>query len=247
MDKYHTRTTLTDKKISITIPAFNEEETIEQVVKNVLISVKHISTHFEILLVDDGSTDRTAEIAENLRSRNPERIRVIHHKTNKGFSAAMNTCYKNADGDYIFLGPADGQFDYREVVLFVRSIKNHDVVAGYRVFNEEHLYRKFNSLFFHLLAKTLFGIKLKEFSSCILYTKKVRDSITVDADSYACLFLPEFIYKSLHRGYKIGEVPIHFYARKGGKQKGTNIRMIVRTIGEMLLFKYSLMKNQSRA
>lgn len=227
------RIMLTNKKISITIPAYNEEKTIESVIKNALSSVSKLTNKYEILLVDDGSTDETSKIIDNFKKNLGNKINIIHHKKNTGFTGAMLSCYKNAKGDLIFLGPADGQFDYRELKLFVKEIKKKDIVVSYRAINEEKLYRKFYSFSYHLISKILFGIKLKEFSTCILYTKKVRNSIVIRADPFSALFLPEFIYKSIRKGYIIGEVPIHFYQRKGGTQKATNIKMIIKTLLEM--------------
>jgi len=238
---------MTNKKISVTIPAYNEQDTLQRVVEQAITEVSKLSNRVEILLVDDGSTDRTGSVIASLTHTYPRVVRSISHPKNRGFSAAMNTCYVNADGDYIFLGPADGQFDFSEVASFVRKMAGHDIVVGYRTYNEETVRRKINSFFFHLLARALFGIRLKEFSSCIMYTRNVRDTIHVQADSYACLFLPELMYRSIQKGYAIGEVPIHFYVRKGGKQKGTNIRMIVKTIYEMLRFKVELIRSTHTA
>lgn len=221
------------KKISITIPAYNEQETIEQVSRNALYFLSLLTCNFELLLVNDGSTDNTPEIMNKLKKEFKNEINIINHKRNKGFSGAMKTCYKNAQGDFIFLGPADGQFDYSELKLFVDKIKDKDIIVAYRIVNEEGLSRKFYSFCFHLISKFLFGIRLKEFSSCMLYTKKVRDSITINANPFSCLFLPEFIYKAIRRKYRIGQVPIHFYKRKGGRQNGTNFRMIIKTLLEM--------------
>lgn len=225
----------TNKKISVTIPAFNEEATIEQVVINARSAVKELSPNYELLLVNDGSTDRTGAIMISLARKFGDSMKIINHKKNMGFSGAMKSCYTNASGDLIFLGPADGQFDYSELKLFIEKIKNNDIVVAYRAINEEKIYRKFYSFFYHLISKLLFGIKLKEFSSCILYTKKVRDSIVIQADSFSCLFLTEFIYKAIRKGYRIGQVPIHFYRRKSGTQKATNFRMIIKTLSEMCI------------
>lgn len=227
---------LTNKKIAITIPAHNEDETIEFVAKNALESVKKITSRYELLLIDDGSTDKTGAIIDRLKASNPSKIRVIHNLKNKGFTGVMKSCYNNAQGDLIFLGPADGQFDYQELSLFAKAITDNDLVVAYRVMNEETFQRKFYSFFFHLLSKILFDIKLREFSTCIMYRKKVRDSISINSNDYSCLFLPEFIYKATKKGFKIGQVPIHFYKRKGGMQKGTNLRMILRTLMEMIKF-----------
>lgn len=235
---------LISKKISVTIPAYNEGETIERVSRNALSSVAALTRKYELLLVDDGSVDETSQLMNKLKKEFRKKINVIHHKKNKGFSGAMKSCYENAKGDFIFLGPADGQFDYSELKLFINEIKDKDIVVAYRIVNQEKLNRKFYSFFFHLLSRTLFGIRLKEFSSCILYTKEVRNSINITADPFSCLFLPEFIYKSIKKGYKIGQVPIHFYKRKGGTQKGINVRMILKTLLEMTRFWFEIKRGK---
>lgn len=222
--------------LSITIPAFNEEETISSVIKNALASLNKLHTHYELLLIDDGSRDETGKIMERFKRNYHEKIRVIHHKKNKGFSGAMKSCFDNARGELIFLGPADGQFEYSQVNFFLDEIKNKDFVVAYRVINEEKFYRKINSQLFHFLCRILFNIRFKEFSSCILYTKKVRDSIRIDSHPFSCLFLIELIYKSLKLNYKFGQVPIKFEKRKGGIAKGSNPRMILRTLIEMFKF-----------
>lgn len=224
---------LTDKKISVTIPAYNESKTIEKISRDALFFASLLSNKYELVLVNDGSTDRTLEIMKRLKKEFKDKINLIHHPQNLGFSGAIKSCYQHATGDYIFLGPADGQFDYSELKLFIKKIMNNDIVVAYRAINEEKIYRKFYSFFFHLISRVLFGIRLREFSSCILYTRAVRDSITVQAAPFSCLFLPEFIFKSLRKGYKIEQVPIHFYKRKGGTQKATNFKMIAKTLSEM--------------
>ncbi|OGH52621.1 MAG: hypothetical protein A3G13_02065, partial [Candidatus Levybacteria bacterium RIFCSPLOWO2_12_FULL_37_7] len=230
----------TNKKISITLPAYNEEQTIEQVARNALHAVLGLTRKYQILLVNDGSYDKTGEIMNRIKKEFGSNISVVHHKKNKGFTGAMKSCYENANGDLIFLGPADGQFDYLELTLFIEAIKDNDIVVAYRAVNQEGFIRKFYSFLFHLITKLLFGIRLREFSSCILYTREVRNSISITSDPFSCLFLPEFIYRSMKKGYRIGEVPIHFYKRKGGVRKGTNFRMIVKTLFEITKFWFDI-------
>lgn len=231
---------LISKKVSITIPAFNEEKTIEQVSLNALSSISKLAKNYEILLVNDGSNDKTGKIIDSLKRKYKDKIRVIHHARNSGFSGAMKSCYENANGDYIFLGPADGQFDYSQIELFLEKIPKFDIVVAYRVKNEESIRRKVNSFFFHMIAKILFGIPLREFSSCILYSKEVRNSIKIHADPISCLFLPELMYKSMKKNYKFAQVPINFYKRKGGVAKGSHIKMIIKTLSEMFRFWFEI-------
>ena len=209
------------KSISITIPAYNEQRNIKAVCAEVILEMKKLKIPFEILFVNDGSTDNTGKILDQLKKKHKDVLRIIHHKTNMGFTGAMKSCYINARGDYIFLGPADGQFKFAEVALFLDRIKKNDIVVAYRINNPERVSRRIYSYCFHLMSRLLFGIKLREFSSCIMYTKKVKDSIQIESNSYSCLFLPEFIYKSMQKNYKIVQVPIHFYKRRGEKEKGS--------------------------
>ena len=226
--------------VSITIPAFNEEATIVAVFQQAKAVVSRITNNYEIVLVNDGSTDRTGAIMDRLKKRHARHVEVVHHRSNRGFSGAMKSCYNSATKELIFLGPADGQFDYRELPLFVRVIHNRDIVVAYRSHNQERWYRKFNSFIFHGLMRTLLGIRLRELSSCIMYRKHVRDAVAISADDFSCLFLPELIYKSMKKRYNIGQVPIHFYRRAGGSQKGTNPKMILRTVTEIIRFWFDM-------
>jgi glycosyltransferase involved in cell wall biosynthesis len=234
------------ESIAITIPAYNEEATIAAVFRQARSAISKITDNYEIVLVDDGSRDNTGTIMDTLKRNYRAHTVVVHHKNNKGFSGAMKTCYERASKDLIFLGPADGQFNYLEVQWFVDAIRDKDVVVAYRIFNQEPWYRKINSFVYHALARLLFGIKLRELSSCIMYRRSVRDAIEISADPYSCLFLSEFIYKAMHKDYRIGQVPIHFYKRKGGKAKGTNPKMIIKTIAEMFRFWFDIRRGVVR-
>src|SRR5574341_1494583 len=134
MKQLHTET------ISVTIPAFNEEETIERVFHQAKRAVSALSAEYEIVLVDDGSSDKTGQIIDRLKKRYPKHVVAVQHPVNRGFSGAMKSCYKHATKELIFLGPADGQFDYRELPRFVRTMKDRDIVAAYRPYNQERWY-----------------------------------------------------------------------------------------------------------
>lgn len=234
-----------EESISITIPALNEEKTIEKVCRDAVHAVSKITKNYEVLLVDDGSTDSTGKIMDKLKKEFRGKIYVIHHNKNKGFTGVMKTCYSNAKNNLIFLGPSDGQFDYSELKSFISAIRGNDFAVAYRVVNKERLIRKINSFFFHLLSRLLFGIKLKEFSSCIMYTKKVRDSIQITSNDSSCLFLPELIFKANRNKYKFAEVPIHFYKRQYGRANGSDIKIILYTLKEMVKFWFSTKFSQN--
>lgn len=220
------------ESLSIVIPAYNEEKNVEYVVREAIEEVKKLKIPYEIVLVNDGSTDGTAKIIDRLaRDRS---IRVVHHEKNKGFTGAIKTAFTSARKHLVFLAPADGQFDFSQLARFIEAIKGYDVALGYRVKNEERLARKLKAIIFHLpflfLNKHLLGIYFKEFSTVSLWRRGVVQSIDVVSDDRSVMFLPEVISKALRKKYKFAEVPIHWRVRMGGKEKGTSMVAAVKSL-----------------
>ena len=220
--------------LSIIIPAYNEEKRLQGTLKKVRDYLSAQNYEWEVLIVNDGSKDATGKIIDELVKKN-KHIRVIRHKRNKGFTGAMKACLYSAKKHLIFLAPADGQFDFKELSKFIDAIRGYDVAVGYRVVNEENLIRKFNSLGFHFLVKILFGISLKEFSTVSLWRRRVVESIEIKSEDRSAMFLPELIYKAMKKNYKFVEVPIHWHLRRGGKAKGAGLKTIIKTFMGMLV------------
>ena len=219
------------KKVSsltIAIPAYNEAGSIENVVAQAISAAKKLVRDFEILVVDDGSTDGTGAIV----AKHPE-VKLITHTKNQGFSGAIKSCYKNATKKLVFLLPADGQIKAGDCKLFLDKIDSADVVVGYRKHNPESWSRKLNSAVFHALYRTLFGVRLREISTSILWRKKVLDTINITAIPRSALIEPEVVYKAWAAGWRFAEVAIPYYPRTTGKPKGTNPIMILMTIKEL--------------
>jgi len=233
------------KSVSITIPAFNEEKTIEKVAGEALAAVSKITRDYELVLVDDGSIDKTGEIIDGL-AKNNKYIKAFHHKKNRGFTGAMKTSIYSAKKHLVFFAPADGQFDFKELRNFIDAIKGYDVAIGYREVREENIIRKFNSWGFHLLCKTLFGIPFKEFSSVILLHRKVIQSIKITSKDRSAMFFPEFLYNAVKKNYRFVEVPIYWHPRRGGRAKGAEIKTIYNTLKEMIRFWFQIRNTQHK-
>lgn len=221
-----------EESISVVIPAFNEQATIENVLRDANENLKSLKIPFEIVVINDGSTDKTKQIVENL-TKNNKNIRLVNHPKNRGFTGAMKTSFQSAKKHLIFLAPADGQFDFSELGHFVSAIKGNDVAIGYRVKNEEGFKRRLNSKLFHFLCRILFGIKLKEISTVSLWRKRVIDSIKIESEDRSAMFLPELIYKALAKKCRFIEVPVSWYIRKGGAPKGAHPLVILNTLRAM--------------
>lgn len=219
------------QSISIVIPAYNEEKTVGKVAEKALKETKKLKIDFEIVLVNDGSVDKTRQIINRLARR--KGIRAVHHKKNKGFTGAIKTCFGSASKHFVFLAPADGQYNFEELSLFLDSIKGHDVAVGYRKKKERNVVRRLNSWSFHFLCKILLNINLKEISSVSLWRREVFNSINIASSDRSAMFLPELISKAIKKKYKFTEVPIKWGKRKGGEAKGANPTMIIKTFFEM--------------
>lgn len=219
--------------ISIVIPAFNEEATIVSVVDEAREVLKTLTADYEVLVVDDGSTDHTGALAEELAANDPLHVRVLHHETNKGFAGAIKTCYANASKDWVFLAPADKQVDLSELKNFVALTDGMDIVVGYRKHRADGLRRELNSTVFHLLCRLFFGIRLKQISTSKLYRRTLLQSIPLEAAPSSAMIEPEVIFKAMQRGARTTEVGMNHYPRAAGKPKGTGVRMIFNTFGEM--------------
>ena len=219
--------------LTIAIPAYNEEHALGDVIMKADKAARSFVSVFEILVIDDGSTDKTGAIADRLAKDN-RHIRVIHHRNNMGFSGAIKACYVNAKHEYIFLLPADGQIDPADMSIFLEKIGDSDVVVGYRIDNPEPLSRRINSWVFHTLYRTLFGVQLREISTSILWRKVVLDQIRITAVPRSAVIEPEVVYKAWASGFRFTQVPIPYYPRTQDKAKGANPLMIFMTIQGLL-------------
>lgn len=232
------------ESLSIVIPAYNEKDTVEYVVKEATKAANDLKIPYEIVLIDDGSKDGTGKIIDRLAKT--KFIHAVHHKQNRGFTGAMRSAFYSASKHLVFLAPADGQFNFKELKNFVNSIRGYDVAIGYRIENEEPFSRKLNSKLFHLLCRYLFGIKFKEISTVSMWRRRVLESIQVESEDRSAMILPELISKAINKKYRFTEVGIHWGLRRGGQAKGAGIKTILRTLMGMIVLWYKTHYNLGR-
>lgn len=225
--------------LTIAIPAYNEESSLPAVIKDVLAVGPKVTDSLELLLVNDGSTDKTLHIMKKA-ALTDKRITVYNHTKNKGFSGAIKSCYRKATSEWIFLAPADGQISMDILPSFIKETSHADVVVGYRTSNPEPLSRKINSFVFHWLFRHLFQVNLKEISTAILWKKSVLDAIDITADDRSALIQPEVIAKAWHKKIHFATVGFSYHTRTGGIPKGGNIIMIIVTLKELIRLKMQI-------
>jgi glycosyltransferase involved in cell wall biosynthesis len=214
--------------ITAFFPAYNDGGTIPSMVLGALFTLRQVTDDYEVIVVNDGSADYTAEVLEELVSRYPE-LRVIHHPQNRGYGGALRTGFAAATKDWIFYTDGDAQYDPRELALLVEALdEDVDVVNGYKIARHDPLSRRIIGRLYHHTVRIAFGFKLRDVDCDFrLIRRAIFDQIELESDTGTiCL---EMVKKFQDAGYVFAEVPVHHYHRQYGVSQFFNWRRLFRT------------------
>jgi glycosyltransferase involved in cell wall biosynthesis len=224
--------------ISVFLPAHNEEGNIERVVDGFRTLLPEFAADYEIIVVNDGSSDRTGEIADRI-SRSDPHVRVVHHPVNQGYGAAVVSGLRAAIMPYVLLCDGDGQFDPADLTLMTVEIGEHDVVAGKRLHRADHLIRRLNGKAWSILMKQLFGLRLTDIDCGFkLFRRELLNGLELDARG--AMITTELLAKLAERGARITEVGVHHLPRRSGEQSGNSPKVVLRAFRELFMLYRSL-------
>ncbi|MFQ5822495.1 MAG: glycosyltransferase family 2 protein [bacterium] len=214
--------------LSISIPAYNDEATIEEVIKEAESVASSITNDYEIFLVNDGSLDSTGSIIDRMADSN-ENIRVIHHGINKGFGETLKKIFTEPKREYIYFAPGDGQVKVREIYKLLPFMNRLDFVLGYRKNRRDPFIRLANSYIYNLLISLFLFKRVRDVNSVVLFKRKIIEDMVLESNS--AFIHAELFIKIVKKGLRWGEVVIDHYPRiaenPGG---GGNFKVIFRTI-----------------
>ncbi|MFH1709467.1 MAG: glycosyltransferase family 2 protein [bacterium] len=217
--------------ISIFFPAFNEEKNIENTVKAAVLAATPLFSDFEIIIIDDGSKDKTPEIIDSL-AKSDKNIKAVHHPENKGYGAAVRSGFVNATKELVFFTDGDSQFDISEIKLLLPLINEADLVIGYRIKRRDPLHRRLFAKLWGAFIAVLFNIWVSDMDCAFkLIKRKVIQNL--DLKSNGAFISAELLIKAKKKGFKIKQVGVHHYPRKEGKQTGANIKVILKAFYEL--------------
>ncbi len=227
-----TRQPLTTRGLSVVLPAWNEEAVIAKTVQAVVETLSQMAPDYEVIVVDDGSQDRTGEIADALAAANP-RVKVVHNRPNRGYGGALIAGFNAVSKELTFFMDSDGQFDIQDIARLIEHIEAYDAVLGYRQHRRDPFPRKVNAWGWKLLMRLLFGLKVRDIDCAfkLYHTPLVRRA---NVQAQGAMVNTEMLVKLNRLGYRWIEAPVNHYQREGGKASGANLRVILRAFNELL-------------
>ena len=224
--------------LSIVLPAYNEEENVASAVEQVSAVAQELGMEYEILLVNDGSKDRTGEIGRELEER-ISHYRLVEHYPNRGYGGALKAGFAAASKDLIAFVPADNQFDFSEISLLLDALDGADIVSGYRVNRQDHFIRKANALGWNTVVRLLFGYLCRDIDCGFkLFRRVLLDHVTIESNG--AMIDTEFLAGAKARGYGIAEVPVTHLPRVAGEATGADFAVIAKAFRDLARFRIRL-------
>ena len=217
------------EELSTVLPAYNEEGNIADAVERLLAVLPRVARRHEVIVVDDGSRDRTGEIADQLASANDE-VRVIHHRPNRGYGAALWSGFRNAGYRYVFYTDADNQYDVSEIARLVPLVRDYDIVVGYRAHRRDGAKRKLFSWGFKQFVKLAFDLPMRDVDCAFkLFRREVFDAVEIESNRF--FVDAEVMAKARKAGLKFAQVPVTHFPRRSGTTT-TSVADVPRTLRE---------------
>ncbi|RJP74792.1 MAG: glycosyltransferase family 2 protein [Candidatus Abyssobacteria bacterium SURF_17] len=219
--------------VSVIVPAFNEEMNLRPTVTLVANKLDELKTSFEIIIVNDGSTDRTRPIAEELGQADA-RIRLINHPRNLGPGSGVFTGIEAGRGEFVIFIPADLALDVNELQKYVDASRTCDLVVGVRSDRRDYsFFRKIVSLVNIALIKLMFGMKERQFNYIHMYRRTMLERMHIE--SRGVFITAEIMIKARDLGYRLKEVDITYVPRSAGTATCGNPAVIRRAIRDLFL------------
>ncbi len=221
--------------LTVFTPAYNEEGNLLHCIETILGKMDELGISSEILIVDDGSTDRTFHIASSIAKEN-SRVQVIRQAKNQGIGKAFVRAIQHARGQWFIFIPADLPLHPSEVSRFIEAASSADIIVGLRSDRSDYnLLRKVISYSNIFLIRLLFGMKLSQFQYISMYRTDSLRGMKITRTNSA-FFLAEILIRARDQGDRLVEVPIQYAPRVSGKPTGAKFLLVIQTVFDLFVF-----------
>jgi len=217
--------------LSIVLPCFNEEENVAAAVAQAAHAAQLVADAYEVIVVDDGSSDATSAIAERL-AQTDGCVRVVAHEHNRGYGAAVRSGFQAARMDWILLTDGDLQFDLDELSDVAPLTRGADFVAGYRIVRMDPVHRRVNAAAWNWLVRRFFQVDVRDVDCAFkLMRRPLVQSLDLTAEG--AMVSTELVAKASGRGARFAEAGVHHRPRVAGASSGASPRVIARAFREL--------------
>ena len=231
--------------LTVFFPCYNEEANVERVTEAALAMCARVADDYEVIIVNDGSKDRTQELADQLAAKHPGRVRAVHNNPNRGYGGALQRGFREATKDLIFYTDGDGQFDFEEIDKLISLLDRYDIASAYRMDRKDPFMRKLNAACWGTLVRMLFRMNIRDIDCAFkIYPKRFIDAIEMKSEG--ALIDTEMLARATRAGYSIGQVGVHHYPRTAGQQTGANLKVILRAFKELFKLRRQIMASTHR-
>jgi len=218
-------------RLSLVFPAFNEAGNLPALLESAIAIGEALELEFEIVIVDDGSRDRSRELLDVFCARNP-RVRAVHHAANRGYGAALRSGLREACGDLVFFSDADLQFDLAEIRYLLEHADEFDIVAGYRAPRRDPWIRRFIASVWAGIVRRAFDLRVRDIDCAFkVFRREVLDAIPIE--SIGAFVNTEILARARASGFAIKQVPVTHRRRVAGRQSGAHPFVILRALVEL--------------
>ncbi|MBC7833769.1 MAG: glycosyltransferase family 2 protein [Phycisphaerales bacterium] len=226
------RPALEPLSLSIVLPCRNEEANVERVAREALKVGRRLARHLQVVIVNDGSTDRTGAIADELARAHPE-VRVVHHETGRGYGGALRGGFGAATGEWVFYTDGDGQFEMGQLEGVLPLLREHDVVAGYRIKREDPSHRRLFGWAWSRVVWVVLGLRVRDID-CAFKVLPCWFVQSAPLRASGAMISAELLAHAKRQGLRLAQVGVHHRARTGGRATGGNWRVIAKAMRELV-------------
>ncbi len=236
-------------RLSYFFPVHNEEANLEGLVEEALETLPRLADTFEIIAVDDGSRDRTGEIADRLAAAHPGIVRAVHHERNRGYGGALRSGFEAARYELLAFTDGDRQFrvaDLGRLTSRLGEADHPDVVAGFRIKRADPPIRILYARTYKLANRIFFGLKVRDVDcACKLFRREALEGVRVT--SGGAFFSAELLIKIGEQGRSIVEIGVPHYPRTAGSPTGARPSVIWRAVKDFWMLRLRLWANPGLA
>ena len=229
-------------ELSVFFPAYNEEKNVRKTVLDAKKVLQKIAGKWEIIIIDDGSRDKTGKISDQL-AESDRNISVVHHNPNRGYGGALKSGFESAKYKWVAFADIDRQFDFSEIKLFIENQRQNksDLVLGIRKERADPFIRKlFTLVWSKILPRVMLGLKVTDYSCGFKLIKREVYKKVQPLVGEEKVTQIEMLTKAQRLGFKFSEVKVNHYPRKFGHQTGADLKVITKSMRDLLVLWWKL-------